>query len=253
MGISIPSAKKLIEYKNNFSLSGEVLTFGRQDICFNRKALFELINSDSFASRMLSFLPQSGGKNITDKDFFRKLGYKSITSVDISDYENADVLHDMNQPHLSNSLRCKGYIDKYDFILDGGTMEHCFNIPQFLENAHSVLKVGGCIMHITPMNNYVDHGFYQFSPTFFQDWYSANNYEILDISIAECNTQTYLSEKKFSKYKSNMEYNDSYIGRIGSLDNHIYDIFCLVRKLEFSTGNVIPQQGYYRDKYTSQN
>ena len=38
-------------------------------------------------------------------------------------------------------------------------------------------------MHQSPSNNYVDHGFYQFSPTFFADYYLENKYRLVEIKF----------------------------------------------------------------------
>jgi len=52
---------------------------------------------------------------------------------------------------------------QYDIVYDGGTMEHCFNVPQVIANILSLTKVGGYIVHVNPIN-YFNHGFYSFHP-----------------------------------------------------------------------------------------
>ncbi|MEL7114711.1 MAG: methyltransferase [Pseudomonadota bacterium] len=67
----------------------------------------------------------------------RKLGFGEIESMDFSDYEGASILQDLNKPipdHLEQ---------QFDFIFDGGTIEHVFNVPQALENVFRMLKPGG--------------------------------------------------------------------------------------------------------------
>ena len=56
---------------------------------------------------------------------------------------------------------------KFDFILDGGTIEHIFNCPQVLDNIIYLLEIEGILCSITCNNNFSGHGFYQFSPDFF--------------------------------------------------------------------------------------
>ncbi len=36
---------------------------------------------------------------------------------------------------------------------------------------------------LQPLAGYVEHGFYSFSPTFYEDFYKANGFEIKDIAI----------------------------------------------------------------------
>ena len=62
-------------------------------------------------------------------------------------------------------------------------MEHCFNPAQVMLNAATLTEVGGTVIHHVPTNNWVDHGFYQFSPTLFFDFYSANNFSNIKMKI----------------------------------------------------------------------
>ena len=52
------------------------------------------------------------------------------------------------------------------------------------------------MIHLSPAGGYIDHGFYSFSPTFFNDFYSENGYaiEILDIGF-------YYDRKEFKEWK----------------------------------------------------
>ena len=67
---------------------------------------------------------------------------------------------------------------RYDIVYDGGTMEHCFNVGQVMRNIHAFAKVGGFIVHANPLN-YYNHGFYNFSPTFYHDWYTQSGNAIV--------------------------------------------------------------------------
>ena len=88
----------------------------------------------------------------------RLLGASEIDSVDASTYEQATIVHDMNEPipdHLKNS---------YTAVLDGGSLEHVFNFPRAIANCMEMVAVGGHFLAVTPANNLMGHGFYQFSP-----------------------------------------------------------------------------------------
>ena len=98
------------------------------------------------------------------------MGFNQIDTLDIEDYEGANVIFDLNQTLLRNDL-----IDKYDFIYDGGTLEHIFNIGNALINLSRMLKTNGMVFHANPSNGYIDHGFFQISPTFYFDYYIQNN------------------------------------------------------------------------------
>jgi len=98
---------------------------------------------------------------------------ETITSLDYSDYEGADISHDMNVPtpeHLE---------EKFDAIIDGGTLEHVFNFPVAISNCMRLIKSGGRMFIFTPANNQMGHGFYQFSPeVFFRTFCPSNGFEI---------------------------------------------------------------------------
>ena len=86
--------------------------------------------------------------------------FKSQTSLDISSYQGAEFIHD-----LSKELPCNH--KKFDTLVDGGTIEHVFDIKRCIYNYISLLKPGGSLIIETPSNNLCGHGFYQFSPEFF--------------------------------------------------------------------------------------
>ena len=48
-----------------------------------------------------------------------------------------------------------------------------------MKNYYRLAADDGVVIHVAPSSNYVDHGFYMFSPTLFQDYYSANRWRIL--------------------------------------------------------------------------
>lgn len=91
---------------------------------------------------------------------FKFLSYTTADSLDYSDYEGAALIHDLNKPLPAAHA-------KYDFVFDGGTIEHIFNVAQVLENIVNLVEVGGLFLSVTMNNNYSGHGIYQFSPEFF--------------------------------------------------------------------------------------
>lgn len=101
--------------------------------------------------------------------FARALGARSVSSMDISDYEGAAVIHDLNQPVPPELC------DRYDVVIDGGTLEHVFHVPVAFENCMKLTKIGGHVVIITNINNLVGHGFYQFGPELFYRVFSREN------------------------------------------------------------------------------
>jgi hypothetical protein len=65
--------------------------------------------------------------------------------------------------------------NRYDTVIDGGCIEHIFNIPQALRNVSEICSAGGQILHVLPTNNFCGHGFWQVSPELFFTLYSEAN------------------------------------------------------------------------------
>ncbi len=69
-------------------------------------------------------------------------------------------------------------LGRYDIVYDGGTLEHCFNVGQVMRNIAGFARVGGFIVHVNPLN-YYNHGFFNFNPTFYHDWYTQSGNAIV--------------------------------------------------------------------------
>ena len=91
---------------------------------------------------------------------------------------------------------------KYDFIIDAGTVEHCFNLGQVFDNIRrGVNSNDGIIIHVNPLN-WLNHGFWNINPTAYFDFYNANGFEII-ISIG-MNINS--NNPKFFYYSDNYKY-----------------------------------------------
>lgn len=105
------------------------------------------------------------------EDYYGSLGFSEVHSLDVSDYQGATFLHDLNAPSIPKKLR-----GRYDFVLSGGTLEHIFNILNAFKAGVDLLKVGGTFLCGTPVNNWIDHGFWQVSPTMKFDFFADNRF-----------------------------------------------------------------------------
>lgn len=84
--------------------------------------------------------------------------------VDIVASRGLEIVLDLNHP-VPEEMKAR-----YDIVYDGGTMEHCFNVAQVMVNILEFARVGGYVVHVNPIN-YYNHGFFNFNPTFYYDWY----------------------------------------------------------------------------------
>ena len=230
MGISLPAAKLLIELSPKEAFAGRVLQLGRQDIAFSEDSLKAAAEAGGFP------LIQRGAASFDDQGFFGSLGFEHIDSLDASDFEGASILFDLNDPEVPEALSgC------FDMVFDGGTIEHIFHVPNALKSVAAMLKVGGVVVHSSPVHNYFEHGFYCFNPTLLHDFYGQNGFEILASHLLR------FSADSANRCESTdlLQGNVSGLCRAGALDNRCYAIFFAARKTQASQAAVIPQQSAY--------
>jgi hypothetical protein len=156
MGIDITAlelillSQRYVKHKNI-----NILTLGRQQIHITPNEINNSLNKYNFNELTNKFNYYEYSEN-----FFRQLlNGICVDSIDNSNYENANIIHNMNLPYISSK--------KYQYIYDGGTIEHIFNIPQVIENVINMLDIDGLFVSVTCNNNLSGHGMYQFSPEFF--------------------------------------------------------------------------------------
>jgi hypothetical protein len=174
MGMTELTTKLLMEQSRLHDFgSCRLLTIGRQGITFSVKDLSKWARDFNFKlsePNLQNALVQN--RRLTDTEYFLSLGFQSVESLDVSEYEEASIICNLNQ---DLPLDLQG---KFDVVYDGGSTEHMFNVPKAFENYNKLLKVGGLIMHALPSTGNLDHGFYMFSPTLFHDYYSQNKWSI---------------------------------------------------------------------------
>ena len=156
MGIDAPTLTFLLIESKKRQL-GNVVTLGRQRIDLPPYWLKRLLRSEDDCTF----------EGYCENLLIAKLGAYSVESIDDSGYEGATHIFDMNKTLPAAS--------KYDTVIDAGTLEHVFNVPQALLNVSTLCADRGRILHILPANNYCGHGFWQFSPELFFSLYSEKN------------------------------------------------------------------------------
>lgn len=117
----------------------------------------------------------------TVEEYYQDLGYGEVHTLDVSDYQGANIIHDLNDANLPEHL-----IGQYDAVSFGGTAEHVFNVGNVLCTAAKLLKIGGTVDCSAPVNNWIDHGFYQISPTLKFDFFYQNGFELGESRATIC-------------------------------------------------------------------
>ena len=174
MGIDITSLHSILISQKYIFKKTNMLTLGRQCIHINSQSYNDILNFHN--------IPINNSYSSHCETLFNNLGFSSIDSIDNSSYENANIIHDLNKKI--------NVIKKYDYIYDGGTIEHVFNIPQLFDNVVNLLEIDGIFCSVTCNNNLSGHGFYQFSPEIFLSSFTPQyGMQLLELHIAKVNTE----------------------------------------------------------------
>jgi hypothetical protein len=158
----------------------KLLTLGVQDCFFSYDGLVEFLRRHRIPHRTIphneirlttgfKWWPSEEAATFTEfihqSTLFNVLGFapNNIRSMDISDYEGADIVHDLNVP-VDESM-----YSKFDVIFDGGTTEHIFSIKDTLFNVARMCQQGGLVIHNAPVD-YINHGFVNLGAEIYRDF-----------------------------------------------------------------------------------
>lgn len=180
MAITTLFLQMLMRIRPDLPERARLLTLGYPDILADDVALAEAIGRER-ADR-LPMRPDSAGiarwhglegrlTRVVDSDAFFDALAVDCTAIDIHASRGGERIVDLNGT-LPADL-----IGAFDFVLDPGTLEHCFNIGAAIANVARAVAVGGYVCHFSPMSMF-NHGFYNLNPTFFHDFYTQNGFEI---------------------------------------------------------------------------
>ena len=184
-------------------------------------------------------------KSVPFKEFFLIWGMENVKVLDIDRYEGADHLFDLNESECPSNLR-----SQFDLIVDGGSLEHCFNLPNALSSLNLMLRNDGVIFHTNPANKMLDHGFYQISPTLYSDYYSAAGFDLLYGGLSDTETKL-LSDVSILKYTADVYRHNRGKHRASNLPR-MYVLFAVRKTGQSSIPNSVVQS-YYLKMHSSDN
>tara|TARA_B100000989_G_scaffold66173_1_gene46017 strand:- start:10807 stop:11637 length:831 start_codon:yes stop_codon:yes gene_type:complete len=220
MGVNLHSLNFLLLNSKRREF-GKTLTLGKLKIYVDEFNIKKILNDKNYKKQ-----------KYIDEVLINYFGSTQVDVLDINDYEGANIIHDLNIK-IPEKLE-----DKYDTILDFGTLEHIFDVKTAIENISLMSKKNGMILHVSPTNNFCGHGFYQFSPEFFNTVYSLNK--------SYKNTEIFLSNTYDSKnwYKLK-EFNNKRINVQSDQETYVLCKTIIVNK---NISNQL-QQSDYKEKY----
>lgn len=176
MAMNITTLSAIADIARQWSI-GKIACLGYPDMLVTEQQLDAVCGLDGIlfrqdAASIISW--HKLGSHLTNVAETRSVLGKLMLSADFFDIHSSrgdEIEIDLNEPISAD------FCGKYDIVFDGGTMEHCFNVGQVMKNILRMCRVGGHIVHSNPMNMQ-NHGFYNFSPTFYYDWYAQNGHDI---------------------------------------------------------------------------
>lgn len=243
----VPTLAKIIIREHLYKpFQGRVLTMGRQTICMTPKDSIELLKSENCPPIMDAFENTAvladqntrvgkGTEFISDKLFFSLFGVKELSVIDVSSYEGADIIHDLNFP-VPESLH-----GQFDFIIDGGTFDHLFDIRVAFENVVKLLKPGGRVLQWNATSNFTGAAYLSFGPDLFYDYYLINKFVDCKVYVCELDIISQATNWKLFEFTGQEKYDHV-------VSPKILVSIVLAEKGPESTWDKLPIQMHYRDK-----
>ncbi len=176
MGLSYTDVRQMLQAHRDGAVFTAVLMVGRQNLHLQEREVAAL--ADELGIDLTPLVTTPG---VYADDFLRvALGAERVDSIDASSHEGASIMHDLNEPVPSELHQ------SYDAVIDGGSLEHIFNLPTALANILRMARVGGRVFSLWPANNLCGHGFFQFSPEFaYRVFSDAYGFEAERVALVE--------------------------------------------------------------------
>jgi SAM-dependent methyltransferase len=248
MGLSNPLIiEALIRERTYRPFAGDIVLIGRQTVYFTPLEILALLRqhsvdvrgvneSDIEIDRSTLNRANSDAQLITDRALLQLLGASGrIAAMDHSDYEGAELIHDLTKP-VPDGLR-----DRADLIIDGSTLDNVFNPAMALENFAKMLRPGGRLL---TANMYSNHSqpYAMMTPLWYLDYFVVNGFVdckvYIQVGTSPYNTFTIDTNSLLDPTRAVSPF----------VSPHEMAIIVLAEKGKHSTCNVSPAQQHYRSQ-----
>jgi SAM-dependent methyltransferase len=231
MAIARAAAHLLVREAARVGFTGRLLQLGPQRL-YLRAGELRRYAADAGLELPSGLRRAADGEPVSTEQFFLALGFDSVESCDLYD-PAATYGFDLNEAPPAD-LR-----GAFDAVYDGGTMEHVFDTRRVLRTMHELLAPDGLAMHFAPSNNYVDHGFFMFSPLLFTSWYGVNGWDVEGAWLLEHSRRWRRGTWHATPYVPGMLDRRS----MGGWERGSLLFLSIARKGPASTHDRVPQQG----------
>ena len=178
MGLDVHAVRFVLSSARAGIDFSRTVMIGRQSLHVDARTLRRLLEESGYEhANAGTILREAGGYA---EPLFTLLGAKVVDSLDASDFESATLVHDLNRP-IPTDLH-----ERFTAVVDSGSLEHVFDFPTAVANCMRLAAPNGHVMLVTPTNNLMGHGFYQFSPDLlYRVFANENGYEVESMVVFE--------------------------------------------------------------------
>jgi len=182
MGLNIQALKFLLAEREYRELEGRILLVGRSTVTISPDKFSELFKT--FGLPPPRTLSNKVTRHQGDQYFFddlavfeslaNKSSLEAVDVLDVSAYEGANIIHDLNTPappHL---------VGRYDFIYDSSVTDNLFNPAQAILNYSKLLKPRGRYVGINVASFYPG-AMVSCHPEWFFSFFAVNNF--VDVKV----------------------------------------------------------------------
>lgn len=238
-------AKMILQEHKYRAIKGTVVLIGRQTISMTPKEAFALVQSEGLSIRSDAFVELDTttvalrqDACITDRSFFSLFSDAKVMALDVSPYEGAEIIADLNFPIDQK------FHNIADFIYDGSCMDNLFDPASALKNMSALLNVGGRIM-LVEHGSPIQGAYVMYSPAVFFDYFAINRF-------SDCRVYEFLFDyfvDPWHVFLWNAYHQKEGQWKMTEHMDHRWEnvvIFVIAEKGKDSTHEVSPIQGFYR-------
>jgi hypothetical protein len=231
-------------------IEGSILTLGRQTVSLTLDKALRILREEgvkptsAMINRAQTFgLDHStrygeGGGVLTDRALFALFGENDLVAMDVSTYEKAEIIHNLNNP-IGKDLE-----NKFDFIIDGGTFDHLFDIKTAFINLTKMLKISGRTFMWNGASNFTGTAYLSYAPDFFRDYFLVNKYSDCKAYLAEVSRQGQFKSWNIFEYTGGRKFKE---GMDAFHTPFMMMTVIIAEKGKETTWDKVPVQCFYRD------
>lgn len=182
MGLGRQFVEAVVREHRYRPIRGDVLMIGRQTVYFTPNNIMAFLQGHGIDTSAIdpgsieldkSTIDRRPGFSdkalISDAALFKLLGVDRVLALDHSDYENADIIHDLRYP-VPPDLH-----NRADLIIDGSTLDNVFTPSVVLENYCKMLRPGGRLLAVNAFSAH-DTPYVIMPPLWYVDYFVMNGF-----------------------------------------------------------------------------